>query len=171
MKLPTIEGTRVKVATWSSLEDRSPAYALVAGVDLVVIRYDDRVSVMYGRCHHRGALLANGSIDGPNLICGVHGWDYRYDTGVSEYNHDEALHRFEEAQPPSHTGGKSTWGRTKTCTARPTSRSTRTSSPWPGTGWHAWDTTAPFPRWGCRSPTFRGGSTSSFSPLNSRPDL
>ena len=95
MKLPTIEPTRVKVATWSSLEDRSPAYALVEGVDLVVIRYDDRVSVMYGRCHHRGALLANGSIDGPNLICGVHGWDYRYDTGVSEYNNDEALHRFE----------------------------------------------------------------------------
>ena len=49
---------------------------------------------MYGRCHHRGALLADGHIDGQNLICGVHGWDYRYDTGVSEYNNDEALHRF-----------------------------------------------------------------------------
>ena len=95
MKLPTVQAGRANVARWSSLEDRSPAYALVGGVDLVVIRYDDQVAVLYGRCHHRGALLANGSIDGPNLICGVHGWDYRYDTGVSEYNHDEALHRFE----------------------------------------------------------------------------
>ena len=94
MKLPTVESTRVKVATWSSLEDRSPAYALVAGVDLVVIRYDEQVAVMYGRCHHRGALLVDGRVEGPNLICGVHGWDYRYDTGVSEYNNDEALHRF-----------------------------------------------------------------------------
>ena len=94
MELPTIGTTRVRVATWSELKDREPAYALVAYVDLVVIRFDDRVAVLYGRCHHRGALLADGHIDGPNLICGVHGWDYRYDTGVSEYNNAEALHRF-----------------------------------------------------------------------------
>ncbi|MGB5177913.1 MAG: glutamate synthase-related protein, partial [Gammaproteobacteria bacterium] len=29
-----------------------------------------------------------------NLICGVHGWDYRLDTGISEYNHSETLPRF-----------------------------------------------------------------------------
>ena len=84
----------VKVATWSELPDRQPAYALVAEVDLVVIRYGEEVSVLYGRCLHRGALLADGHIDGHNLICGVHYWDYRYDTGVSEYENDEALHRF-----------------------------------------------------------------------------
>ncbi len=72
------------MANWSELNDREPAYALVARVDLVVIRYDDEVSVMYGRCHHPGALLAHGFIDGPNLICGVHYWDYRYESGVSE---------------------------------------------------------------------------------------
>ena len=94
MQLPTVGTTRTRVAIWSELQDREPAYALVAGVDLVVIRHDDRVSVLYGRCHHRGALLADGHVDGPNLICGVHGWDYRYDTGVSEYNNEEALHRF-----------------------------------------------------------------------------
>jgi glutamate synthase domain-containing protein 2 len=63
-------------------------------VDLVVIRYDDNVSVLYGRCLHRGALLSDGYIDGDNLICGVHYWDYRYDTGVSEYNNEEVLHKF-----------------------------------------------------------------------------
>ena len=94
MQMPTLGATRAKVATWSDLEDRSPAYALVAGVDLVVIRFDDQVSVMFGRCHHRGALLADGRVEGANLICGVHGWDYRYDTGVSEYKNEEALHRF-----------------------------------------------------------------------------
>ena len=86
---------KTKVATWSELGDRTPAYALVAGVDLVVIRYDDSVSVLYGRCLHRGALMADGHVDGDNLICGVHGWDYRYDTGVSEYNNEEALRKFE----------------------------------------------------------------------------
>lgn len=83
-----------KVATWTELPDRSPAYALVAGVDLVVIRFDDDVSVLYGRCLHRGALMSDGHIDGHNIICGVHGWDYRVDTGVSEYNNAEALKTF-----------------------------------------------------------------------------
>lgn len=82
------------VAKWSELNDREPAYALVAGVDLVVIRYGDAVSVLYGRCLHRGALLADGHVDGDNLICGLHNWDYRLDTGVSEYNNDEALQKF-----------------------------------------------------------------------------
>ncbi len=95
MKLPTTSHRAVPVARWSDLTDRAPAHALVEGVDLVVIRADDRVSVLYGRCHHRGALLADGHIEGPNLICGLHGWDYRYDTGVSEYNNDEALKRFD----------------------------------------------------------------------------
>ena len=84
----------VSVATWSQLPDREPQYALVANVDLVVIRYDDEVSVLYGRCLHRGALLSDGHISGQNLICGVHNWDYRYDTGVSEYNNAEVLHKF-----------------------------------------------------------------------------
>jgi len=83
-----------RVATWSELADREPAYALVEGVDLVVVRFDDDVSVLYGRCLHRGALMADGHVDGDNLICGLHGWDYRYDTGVSEYDNSEALARF-----------------------------------------------------------------------------
>ncbi len=88
-----------RIATWSELPDRTPVGALVSNVDLVVIRWSDadgdHHSVLYGRCLHRGALLADGHLAGDNLICGLHGWDYRIDTGVSSYNNDEALHRFE----------------------------------------------------------------------------
>ncbi len=84
----------VSVAKWDDLEDRKPAYALVADVDLVIIRYGKEVSVLYGRCLHRGALLSDGHVDGDNLICGLHNWDYRVDTGVSEYNNAEALNKF-----------------------------------------------------------------------------
>ncbi|MDE0018485.1 MAG: glutamate synthase-related protein [Candidatus Poribacteria bacterium] len=86
--------TKTKIVDFSELNDREPVYALVANVDLVVIRYDNEVSVLYGRCHHRGALLADGYIDGENLICGVHYWDYRYDSGVSEYHNTERLAKF-----------------------------------------------------------------------------
>lgn len=82
------------IARWGELEDRVPAYALVSGVDLVVVRYDDQVSVLYGRCLHRGALLADGHVQGEDLICGVHGWDFRYDTGISAYANSEQLAKF-----------------------------------------------------------------------------
>ncbi len=91
---PTSPARPVPIATWSTLADRRPAYALVANVDLVIIRYDDQVSVLYGRCLHRGALLADGRIRGQDLVCGVHNWDYRYDTGVSAYNNAETLAKF-----------------------------------------------------------------------------
>ena len=39
-------------------------------------------------------VLADGHIDGDNIICGVHNWDFRFDIGVSEYNNEEALHLF-----------------------------------------------------------------------------
>ncbi len=84
----------IKIATWTELKDRQPAYALVANVDLVVVRMDDAVSVLYGRCLHRGALMADGFVRGDDLICGVHNWDYRVDTGVSTYNNKEVLHKF-----------------------------------------------------------------------------
>jgi glutamate synthase domain-containing protein 2/nitrite reductase/ring-hydroxylating ferredoxin subunit len=86
---------RERVAVWSELEDRKPTYALVAGVDLVVVRFEEQVSVFYGRCLHRGALLSDGHVRGDNLICGLHDWDYRVDSGVSEYNNSEALPKFQ----------------------------------------------------------------------------
>ncbi|MDD9874624.1 MAG: glutamate synthase-related protein, partial [Gammaproteobacteria bacterium] len=85
---------KLQIADWNELRDRRPAHALVSNVDLVVVRYDDAVSVLYGRCAHRGALMADGRIVGDNLICGLHGWDYRFDTGVSEYNNAETLPKF-----------------------------------------------------------------------------
>lgn len=86
----------IEIAKISELEEKMPAYALVGNTDLVIIKHEKGISVLYGRCHHRGAILADGHIDGNNLICGVHGWDYRFDTGVSEYNNDEQLHKFQE---------------------------------------------------------------------------
>ncbi|MFA8300313.1 MAG: glutamate synthase-related protein [Hyphomicrobiales bacterium] len=85
----------VKVAKMNELEEKKPTFAKVRNTDLVVVKYDQDVSVLYGRCLHRGALLCDGHIDGKNLICGVHNWDYRFDTGVSEYNPEEKLFKFQ----------------------------------------------------------------------------
>ncbi|MFT4657250.1 MAG: glutamate synthase domain-containing protein 2 [Ilumatobacter sp.] len=95
-----------RIASWSELDFDTPTGVIVSTVDLVLVRWavagtetstDDPEtthSVMYGRCLHRGVKLADGHVAGEDLICGVHGWDYRLDSGVSSYNNDEALHRF-----------------------------------------------------------------------------
>lgn len=84
----------IKAIAFNGLPEKQPQHLLINNLDLVLIRYGEEVSVLYGRCLHRGAILGDGYIDGQNLICGVHGWDYRYDTGVSEYNNEEALYKF-----------------------------------------------------------------------------
>ncbi|WP_080505839.1 Rieske (2Fe-2S) protein [Halomicrobium katesii] len=91
---PTDAETPHAVATWSDLPDREPTHARVEGVDLVVVRYDGEVSVLYGRCLHRGVLLGDGHVEGDDIICGVHGWDYRVDSGISEYDNSEVLETF-----------------------------------------------------------------------------
>ena len=87
--------TPIELIAFDQLEDRKPAHGRASETDLVIIRYGEEVSVLYGRCLHRGALLADGFVDGDNLICGLHNWDYRIDTGVSEYNNEEFLHKFQ----------------------------------------------------------------------------
>ena len=93
-----------RITSWSGLDIDTPVGVTVSTVDVVVVRWagadnaaDDPASthsVLYGRCLHRGVKLADGHVAGQDLICGVHGWDYRLDSGVSSYNNDEALHRF-----------------------------------------------------------------------------
>lgn len=85
------DGGLVKVATWSALLDRAPVGVVVAGVELVVVRYCDKVSVLEGRCPHRAALLATGQVDADHLVCREHGWDFRLEDGKSSCVAGEAL--------------------------------------------------------------------------------
>lgn len=84
------------IAALADVEPGGLLHALVEGVDLVVVRWPEgeEVGVLYGRCVHRGALMADGCIEGDNIVCGLHGWDYRYDTGISSYRNTDVLHRF-----------------------------------------------------------------------------
>ena len=92
----------LKLIEFEAVQDKTPTYARALKTDLVIVRDDQEISVMYGRCLHRGALLADGHIDGKNLICGLHNWDYRYDTGVSEYNNKEVLYKFNSVVQGEH---------------------------------------------------------------------
>ena len=83
-----------RIADWGEVVDREPYGAKVSGIELVIVRFDDNASVFYGRCLHRGALMADGYVSGDDILCSVHNWDYCYRTGVSSYANEERLHRF-----------------------------------------------------------------------------
>ena len=74
-KSPLVEP--VSILGLEELSQLDPTHAVIEDVDLVLIRDGEEISVLYGRCLHRGALLSDGHIDGKNLICGLHGWDYQ----------------------------------------------------------------------------------------------
>ena len=89
-----MDSTYLPIARLDDLVEDVPAHAAADGIDLVLVRRGGHVHVFEGRCPHRGALLADGRVEGANLICGVHGWDYRLDTGVSAYNPAERIYKF-----------------------------------------------------------------------------
>lgn len=92
---PPAGAERSVVAHVSQLADRQPQHARVADVDLVVVRVDGALSVLYGRCTHRQALLANGRVEGARIVCAAHGWDYECATGRCGFDASEAVQRFD----------------------------------------------------------------------------
>jgi len=58
------------------LADRKPEYAIVGELDLVVLRFDDEVSVFYGRCLHRGALISDVPGNDLNGFEARMGWSF-----------------------------------------------------------------------------------------------
>lgn len=86
----------VKLADWNELKPGEPHPCRVANVDLVAIRWPDQreVSVLFGRCQHRGALMADGEVSGELLTCKLHGSTYRYRTGRNIYYPGSDLERF-----------------------------------------------------------------------------
>ena len=84
----------IKLIEVDKLENKKPTHFVINKLDLVAIKNVPNVYVLYGRCLHRGALMADGYIEGDNLICGLHGWDYNFESGVSGYNNNEKLHKF-----------------------------------------------------------------------------
>ncbi|MBM4346100.1 MAG: Rieske 2Fe-2S domain-containing protein [Deltaproteobacteria bacterium] len=81
----------VRIAELAYLDRAHPVAARVAGIDVVVVRVGGAPRVLYGRCTHRNALLAEGQVTDGILVCARHGWDYDCATGRSRCDDNEAL--------------------------------------------------------------------------------
>jgi methylamine---glutamate N-methyltransferase subunit C len=92
MTIDTAQG--LAVASLEHLTPGRPHPVSIGGVDIVLVRRGDDVSALDGRCPHRGALLGDGRVEGDLIVCGVHGWRFDLETGVSPVNPAVALTTF-----------------------------------------------------------------------------
>jgi cytochrome P450/nitrite reductase/ring-hydroxylating ferredoxin subunit len=72
----------IRIADLRELSEGRPMAANVAGVDLVIVRYGERVSAFQGLCPHQGTLLAEGTFDRGVLACRGHGWRFDCQSGA-----------------------------------------------------------------------------------------
>jgi cytochrome P450/nitrite reductase/ring-hydroxylating ferredoxin subunit len=67
-----------------SLHGEGPFAVSAGGLDLVIVRTDAGLRAYQGRCPHQGALLGEGEMDGPALVCRNHRWRFDAATGARQ---------------------------------------------------------------------------------------
>ena len=90
-----LRGAQWALARLRDLPQHTPRRFVAGGVELVVVRGGDDVSVLHGRCPHRHAPLSDALVEDGRLVCPHHGWDFRLDTGRSEGVPGASVQRFD----------------------------------------------------------------------------
>lgn len=65
------------------------------GIELVIVKKEDDLSVFAGRCLHQEAPMAQGILEENHIVCGKHLWKYRLDSGALEGEPGIFLRKFE----------------------------------------------------------------------------
>ena len=76
----------VSVALLSQLAPGSVIEAAVGDSLYAICNVDGRVYALAGVCPHRGGPLGQGAINGGNLTCPWHAWEFDCRTGAHDYN-------------------------------------------------------------------------------------
>src|SRR5258708_11887733 len=70
-----------RVAGAEQIATNAPLGAALGDQELVLIKSTAGVRAFEGRCPHQGTLLAEGEIQGSELVCRAHGWRFDCATG------------------------------------------------------------------------------------------
>lgn len=81
----------VEVLKTDQLEENKGMTVFVNDRDIALYRYRGDFYALDNRCVHRDGQLGDGHMEGANVICPLHQWDYDVRTGVSRYNSDEKV--------------------------------------------------------------------------------
>ncbi len=81
----------VEVLKTDALEDSQGTTVFVNERDIALYKYEGNFYALDNTCVHRQGKLGDGWMDGANVICPLHQWDYDVRTGVSRYNASEKV--------------------------------------------------------------------------------
>jgi nitrite reductase (NADH) small subunit len=76
----------VKVGSVSRLAPGSVMEASVGADYYAICNVDGRIHALAGSCPHRGGPLGQGAVNGSNLTCPWHAWEFDCRTGANDYN-------------------------------------------------------------------------------------
>ena len=81
----------VEVLKTDQLEEGTGTTVFVNERDIALYKYEGDFYALDNTCVHRQGKLGDGHMDGSNVICPLHGWDYDVKTGVSRWNYKETV--------------------------------------------------------------------------------
>ena len=84
----------VKVGSVRKLAPESVMEAMVGSTAYAVCNFAGEIRAFDGTCPHAGGPLGEGSIDGCNLVCPWHSWEYDCRTGINTYDETVRLASF-----------------------------------------------------------------------------
>ena len=74
----------IRVATTESFPQREGRVVNVGGRELAIFNVGDRFLAIENRCPHQGGPLADGIVTGRAVVCPLHAWRVRLDSGGVE---------------------------------------------------------------------------------------
>lgn len=81
----------VDVLKTDQLEDGKGTTVFVNERDIALYKFEGDFYALDNTCVHRQGKLGDGWMDGANVICPLHQWDYDVRTGISRWNNQETV--------------------------------------------------------------------------------
>ena len=72
----------VRVTTLDNIPLREGRAVTIADRQIAIFNLGDRFLATENRCPHRGGPLCDGIVTGPSVVCPLHTWKVRLDTGA-----------------------------------------------------------------------------------------
>ncbi|MEO8025418.1 MAG: Rieske 2Fe-2S domain-containing protein [Bryobacteraceae bacterium] len=76
----------VKVASLSKLPPGSVTEFVLGEDSYAICNAHGEIAALNGICPHAGGPLGQGALNGDNLVCPWHAWEYNCHTGVNDYD-------------------------------------------------------------------------------------
>jgi nitrite reductase (NADH) small subunit len=74
----------VKVAAASEVGPDSVIEVMVGNTPYAICNVGGKITALTGICPHRGGPLGQGAINGPNVVCPWHAWEWNCATGEND---------------------------------------------------------------------------------------